>query len=165
MAGGYRRPAGGRAGLLLVAALAAAGVAAALVSQHVFDMRPCPWCILQRLIFVVIAGVALLGGLWPARAARSAAAVMVALLGLAGVGTAFYQHFVAARSLDCNLTLADRIVNSLGLSDALPAVFQATATCAEAPKLLGLPYVFWSAALLALLALLGAASARAAFKA
>ena len=26
----------------------------ALVSQHVFGMEPCPWCVLQRLIFVAI---------------------------------------------------------------------------------------------------------------
>ena len=29
-------------------------VALALVTQHVFGMQPCPWCVLQRLIFVAI---------------------------------------------------------------------------------------------------------------
>ena len=47
----------------LVAGVALAGVGAALVSQHVFDMQPCPWCVLQRLIFVVIAAAAGVGAL------------------------------------------------------------------------------------------------------
>ena len=39
----------------------ARALGAALVSQHVFDMQPCPWCVLQRLIFVALALAALLG--------------------------------------------------------------------------------------------------------
>jgi disulfide bond formation protein DsbB len=36
-------------------------LAVALVSQYVFDMQPCPWCVLQRLLFLAIAGVAAIG--------------------------------------------------------------------------------------------------------
>ena len=43
----------GRRWLVAMAAVCFAAVAAALVSQYAFDMQPCPWCILQRLIFVV----------------------------------------------------------------------------------------------------------------
>jgi len=46
-----------------IAGVALVAVAAALVSQHALDMQPCPWCVLQRLIFVAIALVAL-GGLY-----------------------------------------------------------------------------------------------------
>ena len=42
----------GAAGLL---ALLVVGIA--LITQHVFDMRPCPWCVLQRLLFVLVAVV------------------------------------------------------------------------------------------------------------
>jgi hypothetical protein len=38
-----------------IALVALAAVGAALVSQHRFGMEPCPWCVLQRLIFVGIA--------------------------------------------------------------------------------------------------------------
>ena len=49
-------------GLMLAAVLVPlAAVAAALVSQYAFDMQPCPWCVLQRLLFVVMALVALPG--------------------------------------------------------------------------------------------------------
>ena len=36
-----------------VVLMAVAAVGAALVSQHVFDIQPCPWCVLQRLIFLL----------------------------------------------------------------------------------------------------------------
>ena len=32
-----------------------AGVAVALLTQHALDMQPCPWCVLQRVIFLAIA--------------------------------------------------------------------------------------------------------------
>ena len=49
---------------LLIAGFSVAAVAAALVTQHGFDMQPCPWCVLQRLIFLAIALVALVGVFW-----------------------------------------------------------------------------------------------------
>ena len=48
--------------LALAAGICVAAVGAALITQHVYDMQPCPWCILQRLIFIVIALVALATG-------------------------------------------------------------------------------------------------------
>ena len=40
--------------LMLVAVLAYGAVAAAVVSQFHFNMQPCPWCTLQRFIFLVV---------------------------------------------------------------------------------------------------------------
>lgn len=134
-----------------VAALAA--VAGALVSQHVFRMEPCPWCVLQRLIFLAIGALALLAALLPVRLLRGLLGVVIAALGLSGIAAALWQHFVAAKSTSCNLTLADRIVSGLGLDAALPAVFEVRASCSEAAaNLLGVPYEFWSLALFAMLA-------------
>ena len=42
--------------LAATAAISVAAVGGALVSQHVYDIMPCPWCVLQRLIFVLIDG-------------------------------------------------------------------------------------------------------------
>lgn len=134
-----------------VAALAA--VAGALVSQHVFRMEPCPWCVLQRLIFLAIGALALLAALLPVRLLRGLLGMVIAALGLSGIAAALWQHFVAAKSTSCNLTLADRIVSGLGLDAALPAVFEVRASCSEAAThLLGVPYEFWSLALFAVLA-------------
>lgn len=127
--------------LLLGAAVVSLGaVGTALITQHVFGMQPCPWCVLQRLIFVSIAASALL-----ALVLHPLGALLMMALALCGMSAALWQHFVAAASASCNLTLADRVVGSTGLDYLLPQVFAAYASCAEAAaKLLGVPYEFYS---------------------
>jgi len=134
--------------------LSLGALAAALVSQHVFDMQPCPWCVLQRVIFVLIALAALLGLLWRnVRGLRVAATIGIVLAAF-GAAAALWQHMVAAQSASCKLTLADRIVSGLQLDALLPQVFAATASCAEAAvQLFGLPYEYWSLALFGVLGL------------
>jgi len=141
------------AALLLAAAVVSLGaVAAALVSQHVYDMQPCPWCVLQRVVFVAIAIAALLGFvlglLLRSPLPRRVAAGAMGLLAASGAAAALWQHFVAASSVSCNLTLADRIVGGLGLDSLWPEVFAAYASCADAAvKLAGVSYEFFSLAL------------------
>ena len=78
--------------------------------------------------------------------------MFAAVLSLSGVAVALYQHQVAAQSASCNLTLADRIISTLGLADIWPAMFEATARCDEADRpWLGLPFSLWGAALFAVL--------------
>ena len=137
-----------------IALIALAAVGAALVSQHRFGMEPCPWCVLQRLIFVGIAIAGLIGVAWRATAGRIVAGLLVLLLALCGIASAAWQHFYAAPSGSCNLTLADKIINGIGLDSMLPDVFAPRATCADAAvSLFGVPYDFWSLGLFVLLAL------------
>ena len=139
-------------GGMVVVSLAA--VAAALVSQHRFDMQPCPWCVLQRLILLAIALAAGIGWLLRAAPGRKLAGSLVFVLSAAGIGAALWQHFQAAASASCNLTLADKIVTALKLDSLFPSVFLATANCADAAvNLLGIPYDFWSLGLFAALTL------------
>lgn len=129
--------------LLLTAVVALAAVGAAYYTQHAWDMQPCPWCVLQRLIFVGIAAAALLGLAWPRGGAALAGA-----LALCGVAAALWQHFVAASAASCDLTLADRIMSATGLDGRFPEVFMAMASCADAKvDLFGLPYEAWSGGL------------------
>ncbi len=138
---------------LALAALCFAALAAALVSQHVYDMQPCPWCVLQRLVFVVIGVIALATWAWPRPLGARVGAAAMALLAIAGIAAALWQHFVAAASPSCKQTLADRIVSGIGLDGWLPEIFAARANCADAAVALGgLPYEFWSLALFALIA-------------
>jgi len=138
--------------LLAIAATCVAALGVALVAQHGYDMRPCPWCILQRLIYVAIAlacGVAAFVAR-PARLALTATALVLAGL---GVVAAVYQHQVAAQQFSCGLTLADRIITALGIETLAPALFGVTASCADAAvSMLGVPFEYWSLALYALLA-------------
>jgi protein dithiol:quinone oxidoreductase len=144
-----------RAWLLACAAISLAAVGAALVSQHVFDMQPCPWCVLQRAIFVALALVALGGAAVKPGRLRQSSALVVALLALCGAAAALWQHFVAAASASCKLTLADRIMTGLGLDNLAPQVFAAYASCADgAVRLAGVPYEFYSLALFVALLIL-----------
>jgi protein dithiol:quinone oxidoreductase len=147
-----------RTALLGMAAVSVAAVGAALVAQYQFNMQPCPWCVLQRVVFLAIALTALLGvlldALWPARVVTLLCAALIDVLATAGIAAALWQHFVAASSASCNLTLAERVVAALGLDERWPEVFSAYASCKDAAvNLLGVPFEFWSLALFAAFAL------------
>jgi disulfide bond formation protein DsbB len=147
----------GRASTLLVGIilLALAAVGAALVSQHVLDMMPCAWCVLQRLIFLAAAAAALLGLLLPGRIGTRIGAMLVLAMCGCGIAAALWLHFVAGESKSCAMSLADRVMGATGLDSRWPEVFAAYASCGDARvSLLGLPYEFWSLGLFALLALL-----------
>ena len=104
-------------------------VCLALVTQHVFGMQPCPWCVLQRLIFVAISLAALLGlagQLMRLLIVKRLGAALMALLALGGIAAALW-----------------------------PDVFAAYASCADAAaKLLGVPYEFYSLTIFVVLAAL-----------
>jgi disulfide bond formation protein DsbB len=145
-----RQPGGGVFALIALLSFGAVGIA--LYTQHRLDMQPCPWCVLQRLVFVAIGAWALLGALVPARPARIVSAVGVSLLAGCGIAAALWQHFVAAASASCNLTFADRVMNATGLNERFPDVFAAYASCADAAvSLAGIPYEFYSLALFVLI--------------
>lgn len=141
-------PAGRAARPFVLAAVIAFGsLAAALFTQHVLDMQPCSWCVAQRMA-IASAGLLSLAGAALARR-RSGVVVfagLTAVAALGGLASAVWQQGWASKSLSCAFTLADRIVMKTGLGESLPAVFQPTASCAEANQaLLGLPYAAWSA--------------------
>ncbi|MCM5572261.1 disulfide bond formation protein B [Burkholderiaceae bacterium FT117] len=145
-----------------VAVLAAGAVALALVLQHAFGMEPCAWCTFQRVIFLAVAAAALLAAaLRPVRAAFALAGALVVLLAAGGVWAALHQQFVASKADSCAYTFADRFLLRTGLDEKFPALFEATASCADAnAPLLGLPFAAWSAALFALLCLASIAALR-----
>lgn len=142
-----------RRSLCVVAALyGAACLAAALYLQHRQDMLPCAWCVLQRLQVIVVVALALLAAGLPGVAGRVTAG-LGALVALSGLGSALYQQFYAANDLSCSLSLADRIVGSLGLADRWPSVFEAQAMCNEANlPWFGVPFAVWAALMFVLLA-------------
>lgn len=141
-----------------MALLCLAAVAIALVSQHVFDMQPCAWCVLQRLIFIAIAAVCWLGLLAGRIAAglRRLAALAAVLLSAAGVATAWYQYSVAASLFSCDMTFADRFMVKSGLDAALPWLFGIYASCMDARvDLLGIEYALWGLGLFVAIGAMG----------
>ncbi|MCD0502919.1 disulfide bond formation protein B [Bordetella petrii] len=138
--------------LLLIALFCFAAVGVALVSQHVFDMPPCAWCVFQRLIYLVIGVVALAGAL--AGAIARACAALCALLALGGIAAAWYQYDVAAQMFSCDQTFADRFMSASGLDGAMPWLFGIFATCMDASvEVLGVEYALWSLMLFAVVAI------------
>jgi len=148
----------------LIALLAWGGVAVALLSQHRWGLQPCPWCIIQRLAYLIVGVFAILSLLsTQSRLWARAPLVPAGVAALGALAAALYQHFVAAQTSSCAFTAADKFLMATGLDELLPAVFKATAACDEAnAPMLGIPYSLWSAMLaLVLMALVFQAWRRA----
>jgi len=130
---------------------------AALFSQHVLGMLPCAWCILQRMLFMLVATLAAIGLIGSSHAPwRRGSMVLVTLISIAGLAAAWHQITVAAQLFSCNQTLADRLVSASGLDAALPWLFGIYATCMDAAvSLLGLDFAVWSLLLFAAYVVLG----------
>lgn len=139
--------------MLILGTVCLVAVGFALVSQHVFDMRPCPWCILQRIVYLVLALLAFVGAALGQRASIKTAGLF-ALLSMVGIGMAGYQHLVAAPADSCGISKAHGLIVTSRLDEFFPWLFEVTASCAEASqfKLLGLPYELGSGLLFALIA-------------
>lgn len=147
--------------LSLISSLCFLALGVALISQYEFDIQPCAWCVLQRLIYLVIGVVALIGSFAGPIGSELGrlVALLSALLSAAGIATAWYQYSVASRLMSCAQTFADRFMGALGLDAAAPWLFGIYATCAEARvKLLGVEYALWSLALFVVLLLLALAA-------
>jgi disulfide bond formation protein DsbB len=146
-----------RLGLSVIALLCLVSVGIALFAQYKLNMQPCPWCILQRVLFLLIAILAGVGALFGARIVTTLASVLIVPAAVGGAASAWYQHFVAAKSASCNLTLADKIVGALHLDTTWPSIFEVRASCADAAvDLVGVPFEFWSLGLFVVLALVAA---------
>lgn len=144
--------------LALIATLCLAAVAAALVSQHVFDMAPCAWCVFQRLIYLAIALICIVLKVIGRGSAGSVrvGGVICAALAAAGVAAAWYQYTVASNLFTCDLTFADRFMVNSGLDASIPWLFGIYASCMDARvNVLGIEYALWSLALFVVVGLLG----------
>ena len=140
--------------LALVGVLALGAVGLAALAQYAFDMQPCPWCVLQRLIYIVVGVLALLAAVLSSTPRRIA--IGLALVGtLCGIASALWQQLHAVNENSCDLSLADRIVTGLQLDRLLPQLFIAYASCADAAvSVLHIPFAVWSCLMYVLLALL-----------
>lgn len=129
----------------------------ALVSQHFFGLRPCAWCVLQRLLLLIIAGIGIVG--WIAsligiKVIQTLARILLFLGSAAGVAAAWYQHTVAAKLFSCDMTFADQFMIQTGLESAYPSIFGIYASCMDASvSVFGIDYALWALFFFTLLAL------------
>lgn len=139
--------------LRLISVFSFSSVVIALVSQYVFDMQPCAWCVFQRLIYLMIGLFALgLSYVKPNRVRIALGSAIIVAIAIMGVTAAWYQEKVASNMFSCAQTLADQIMTKSGLDSAAPWLFGIYASCMDARiKLLGIEYAWWSFAMFTLI--------------
>ncbi len=122
-------------------------VGVGLTLQHLLRLAPCPLCIFQRLLYLVIGLVALAGVLLPL--ARQAWAAVIAALSLTGVAVAGYQTWMQAfpdLATECGYAdpnAIERLVDWLGMQ--WPDMFLATGFCTSREwEMFGLSMANWS---------------------
>lgn len=128
-----------------IAILSIAAVGFALFSQHVLEMQPCAWCVLQRFLFLSIALVCLLANLSRSPIWVKFCTFISFVIACSGVLSAWYQYSIASELVSCNLTFADKFMSQwTGLDAAIPWLFGIFATCMDARvSLLGFDYTLW----------------------
>lgn len=122
-------------------------VAFGMELQQLFRLAPCPLCIFQRLLYIVIGLVAMAGVLLPG--GRRLWSAMIAALAAGGVAVAGYQTWMQAfphLATECGYSdpnLIERLVDWLGMQ--WPSLFLATGFCTSREwEFLGLSMANWS---------------------
>ena len=122
-------------------------VALGLELQQLYRLAPCPFCIFQRLLYIVIGLVGLLGVVLPV--GRLLWAALIAALAMGGAAVAGYQSWMQAfphLATECGYsdpTLIERLVDWLGMQ--WPGLFLATGFCTSREwEFLSLSMANWS---------------------
>lgn len=145
---------------LLVALVCAGLLGFAMYLQIVEEMQPCPLCVIQRYMFLLVGIFALIGAVLPASARRPSAALAL-LAALGGAGTAIWHLYVKAHpGVSCTTDPLETTLNHLPMVKLWPPMFTADGFCsAPWPPVLGLQIPTWSLIWFALLAIVLAVQA------
>lgn len=135
---------------LAIALGSAVLVAGSLVLSSWLDLHPCHLCIFQRLLFLLIAAVALAAAVLARPLANAVAGALVAVPAAVGLGVAIYQSWLQLQPPDAVSCVGgqpgviERLVEWLG--QMAPAFFLATGFCEEEELIiLGLSLANWAA--------------------
>lgn len=122
-------------------------VAVGFELQGLLRLAPCPLCIFQRLLYLVIGLLGLLGFAFPL--GRLAWCALIAGAAALGLGVAGYQSWMQAfpaLATECGYAdpnLIERLVDWLGMQ--YPALFLATGFCTSREwEMFGLSMANWS---------------------
>jgi disulfide bond formation protein DsbB len=133
----------------IVAACCGGLVGYALYTQHVDFLEPCPLCIIQRVAYMWIGGVALLAAIhYPRRTGRNVYSWMMVLgasLGTAVAGRhVWMQHLPADLVPECGPGL-NYMLDNFPLGETFQSVFFGSGSCAEVKwTFMGLSMPEWS---------------------
>lgn len=137
-----------RIAFLIIGLCAFGLIAGGLMLARTMNLAACPLCILQRMLYLLLAleGLAAAAlALQPATA--RGAALLMSLTSLVGIGIAAYQTWLQrfAKGVSCTADQPwwERFVDWAGTQ--APLLFEATGLCSEAGwKFLGLSIAEWS---------------------
>lgn len=109
-------------------------IGAALVLQHVYHLKPCPLCIIQRILFIALGLTFLITLLhrqsWYWRSTNSIAG-FIALLGTIIAGRQVWlQHLPPEAKPLCGPGLS-YMLDNFPLTQTIPMVFKGSGDCAE----------------------------------
>ncbi len=119
-----------------------------LYLQHVVGVEPCPMCIMQRYAFVLIMLLGLVAGVHnPARKGLAVHSGLLLALSIGGGYVAAQQSYIQRQPPDlamCGPGI-EYLVETFGLSQALPMIFQGSGDCGSVSwTFLGLSIANWS---------------------
>jgi protein dithiol:quinone oxidoreductase len=126
----------------------------AMYLQEAKNLEPCPLCILQRYLYVLVGALALVAALLPRLLGRWVAGLGT-LAALGGVGIGIWHVWLQMhppKFASCGASLG-YLVENLPLARALPRIFQGYSECSAIDwTFLGLTIPAWSAICFALIA-------------
>ena len=135
-----------RTGFAVIFLVAVGLVGSGLVIGELMRINPCPLCIFQRVLYLLVGAVALFGVLLPG--ARRLWGAVIGLLCAGGLATAVYQswmQFYPETATQCGFgepNLIEQLVDWLGMQ--WPFMFMATGFCTSKEYILGLTLANWS---------------------
>lgn len=135
-----------RAAFALIALAAAGLIGSGLIIGELMRLNPCPLCIFQRVLYLLVAFWALCGTIVPGP--RKTWGLLVAATALGGLVTAVYQSWLQLNpevAVACGYgepNLIEQLVDWLGMQ--WPFMFMATGFCTSKESILGLSMANWS---------------------
>lgn len=133
--------------LALVALLCVALLSFGLYLQHVVGLEPCPMCIVQRYVMVLMALVAAVGAVVASVGARMLSVALVATLSAAGAFVAARQSWLQWYPPEVYTCGRDfyGMIETFPLKRAIPMIFRGGGDCTKVDwTLLGLSIANWS---------------------
>jgi len=133
---------------LILAAIAIASfglIGGALYFQLVQYMEPCPWCVIQRYLFIAL-GLTCLVSLFLSAKGRQGGTWLALLFALGGVGASGWHVWIKAHpAISCGLDPMETSLNHIFTAKLVPVLFRANGMCTdELEPFFGLQLPSWS---------------------
>lgn len=124
-------------------------LAIALYLQHYEHLDPCPWCIVQRLVYIAIGLLALIAALArPSGIGVGLYSVLIGIVAVGGGGAATYQILLQTdpeRAKACTGSVVEKLLDASHMGSMVPPLLQYDGPCTLKPWfLLGLSIPEWS---------------------